>query len=132
MRHLTIVVTFVVALLCIAGCSGNVGLSGRVSFPDGSPLTVGEVYFETDTFLAHGSIGKDGRYVLGSLGEKDGLPPGTYRVSIVGAMEGESRETARYLIDEKYKDGRTSGLTCTVSGSTTFDITVTKPEVKKK
>ncbi|MDR1494399.1 MAG: hypothetical protein LBT05_17020 [Planctomycetaceae bacterium] len=121
-----------VALLCTAGCSRNVALSGRVTFPDGSPLTVGEVYFETDTFLSHGSIGKDGRYVLGSLSEKDGLPPGTYRVSIVDAEEPAGAMTYKSLIDEKYKDGKTSGLTCTVKGSTTFDITVTKPEVKKK
>jgi hypothetical protein len=130
MKHLIITV----ALLCIAvaGCSRNVALSGRVSFPDGSPLTVGEVYFETDTFLSHGTIGKDGRYVLGSLSEKDGLPPDTYRVSIVGAEEPDGAMTYKSLIDEKYKDGRTSGLTCTVTGNTTFDITVTKPEVKKK
>jgi hypothetical protein len=128
MRHLIIAV----ALFCIAGCSRNVALSGRVSFPDGSPLTVGEVYFETDTFLSHGIIRKDGRYVLGSWSEKDGLPPGTYRVSIVGAEEPDGAMTYKSLIDEKYKDGRTSGLTCTVSDNTTFDITVTKPEVKKK
>ncbi|MDR0610404.1 MAG: hypothetical protein LBG58_09865 [Planctomycetaceae bacterium] len=66
MKNLIIAVVLFCTAVCIAGCSRNVGLSGKVTFPDGTPLTVGDVYFETDTFLAHGTIGKEGAFgVLG-------------------------------------------------------------------
>jgi hypothetical protein len=75
--------------LCVWGCGNNqVSVSGNITFSDdGSPLTVGTVYFMSDSHLARGDINSNGTYNIGSLSQKDGLPPGTYRVYISGAVK---------------------------------------------
>ncbi|MDR1957999.1 MAG: hypothetical protein LBQ54_02975 [Planctomycetaceae bacterium] len=117
-------------VLSATGCgNGNVGLGGKVTFTDGTPLTVGEIYFETDTFMARGELKEDGTYVVGSVKEGDGIPKGIYRVSIVadkmvpdkagGMMLPES------LVAEKYRHGTTSGLTVEIPvPGNKFDVTV--------
>ena len=112
--------SFVLALVFLAGCGGNPSLKGTVTFSDdGSPVPVGVINFETDSSFSRGTLKSDGTYLVGTLSENDGIPPGTYRVSIVGAV----RDTGRVeynepvmepLIDEKYSSGTTSGLTLTV------------------
>ncbi|MDR1924176.1 MAG: hypothetical protein LBQ66_07365 [Planctomycetaceae bacterium] len=106
-------------------------MSGKVTFTDGTPLTVGEIYFETDIFLAHATIKADGTFTVGSLKESDGLPRGTYRVSIVGAfrqldgVDETGMPLQELLIDDKYTSGATSNLTCTVpTENGKFNITV--------
>jgi hypothetical protein len=124
--------------LFFAGCGSNhVGLSGKVTYTDGTPLTVGKVCFVTDTFSAYGTLQKDGTYVVGSLSENDGLPKGNYRVYINGASklisESEEMETES-LIDEKYANSETSGLTVEIpTPNGKFDITVApNPNAKKE
>ena len=122
-------------LLCAAGCgNGQVGLSGKVTFSDDdSPLTVGMVCFSTNSFLARGALNGDGVYTLGSSSEKDGLPPGSYRVYIEGAVkeDGKNKDGNMSLpnmipaIDPKYNVAKTSGLVAEVTASTkTFDFKV--------
>jgi len=116
------------------GCSDNLPLGGKVTFSDdGSPVTTGAVFFTTPTFEAQGSIKSDGTYVVGSTGLADGLPRGTYQVSIRGAedvttvegADGSRTERRKALIDAKYQSAETSGLTFTVDGKTRkFDIPV--------
>ena len=116
------------ALLVLVGCGNKVKLQGKVTFSDdGNPVPCGFVCFETDTYSARGDIQPDGTFDVGSLGPKDGLPPGKYRVSISGAERviGETpgsmgRTIKRYesLIDTKYENGNTSGLTIDVDAST--------------
>jgi hypothetical protein len=118
------------------GCSDLRPLSGTVTFSDdGSPLTAGAVFFETPTYSARGTIGPDGRYVVGSMRATDGIPIGTYQVTIRGAEDvvsterpdGTWIERRTALIDAKYQDPDTSGLTFTVDGTRntrTFDIQV--------
>ena len=125
------------ALLVLTGCGDKVGLGGKVTFEDGSPLGVGTVCFETDTYLARGTLKPDGSYVVGSLSERDGLPAGTYRVYISGAEKeiGKDKEEMpiyESMIDEAMTSGATSGLSVTVpvSGGK-YDIKV-KPYEKKK
>lgn len=98
-------------------------MSGKVTFSDNrEPLTIGMVFFETDTLQARGKLEADGTYRLGTLGLHDGLPPGTYRVFVAGAITGNpipSRNPERpnpplSLIDSKFETGATSGLTATV------------------
>ncbi|MDR1480373.1 MAG: hypothetical protein LBJ00_15665 [Planctomycetaceae bacterium] len=109
---------FCLALMVLsvfAGCnSAKVELSGKVTYTDGTPLTVGEVCFETDTYMARGSLKADGTYTVGSFSEKDGLPKGTYRVYISGAdklvAESDGMQLPQSLIDEKYRQSTTSGL----------------------
>ena len=79
---------FTVLIVMSLGCGNNVKIRGKVTFSDDqSPLTVGQVTFRNDTILARGTLKPDGTYVLGTLKEKDGIPKGTYNVTIADAHE---------------------------------------------
>ena len=95
------------------GCSGMVGLSGQVTYSDtGEPLEAGTVAFVSDRHQAMGTIGQDGRYVVGSLREADGLPPGRYRVFITDAIivtNSEELEQAAELAAEQGTGGTAGG-----------------------
>jgi len=124
-----------VGILSVFGCSGKKPLKGKITFSDDdSPLPVGAVFFETPTYSAGGNIEKDGTYVVGSDALKDGLPKGTYAVVIRGAEDitiihppggGMPMERRTPLIDRKYQNPDTSGLSFTVDGKTRkFDFQV--------
>lgn len=128
-----------VALLFAAGCGDKVHLGGKVTYSDdGSPLGVGTVCFETDSYLARGTLKADGTYVTGSLSEKDGIPPGTYRVYVAGAMreigvDKSGMPLNEPLIDEKFASGASSGLVMTVDASTKkYDFQVDRYVPQKK
>ncbi|MDR0609836.1 MAG: hypothetical protein LBG58_06980 [Planctomycetaceae bacterium] len=134
-----LIVVFSLTILLLTGCGDKVGLSGKVTFSDdGSPLSVGTVCFETDTFLARGTLKADGSYVVGSLSEKDGLPAGSYKVYISGAEQeiGQDKEGMALmepLIDTKFSSASSSGLSIDVTASTkTFDIKVDRYVPPKK
>lgn len=138
----------IAVIFLTAGCSKNARVSGKVTFPDGSPLTVGKVTFETANYVASGTLKEDGTYTIGSLSDRDGLPPGQYQVYIAGAMkQGGStnmnvptasgsgpRATTSVampvfmpVVAQKYTKASTSGITCDVKKSMTFDFTVEPP-----
>lgn len=107
-------VLFCLVAIILTGCdSGKKQISGKVTFSDGKPVTSGKIIFSTETFQANGTINPDGSYQMGSIGEKDGVPPGEYKVSVtgVGRLVGM---TMLSLCDEKYMNPQTSGLTVTV------------------
>jgi len=119
------------SLLSLIGCGGNVNLGGKVTFSDdGSPLTCGRVCFSTENFQAFGDIKPDGTYVVGTLSSNDGIPPGTYKVYISGAVRAtETLEggdvLTEPLIDKKFTSPSTSDLTLTVpSAERRYDIQV--------
>lgn len=137
------VVLFAIScLLTVVGCSGFVPLSGKVTYSDnGEPVPCGMVMLESAKFMSRGTINKDGTFTVGSLNEKDGIPVGEYRVYIVGAMESREDQSKKktgpegmvmaapmsitYLLDRKYEQASTSGLTFTVDGSKKpFNISV--------
>ncbi|MDR1963058.1 MAG: hypothetical protein LBQ50_04720 [Planctomycetaceae bacterium] len=126
---LVLKIVFVLLFVSFMGCGrGYVSFGGKVTFEeDGSPLTVGTVVFTTNTFQAEGAIHSDGTYRLGSLSEKDGLPPGTYKVFVIGAGNtiGEKFISS---IDPIFADRNTTPLICDVptSGKSKFDFTVKK------
>ena len=121
------------AVFCSFGCGDHVRLRGKVTFSDTQePLTAGEIHFSTPTFLARATIQPDGTYAVGSQKETDGLPPGTYAISIANAVEERRSITdqpmigarglaqavpEKLLIDPKYKRKETSGLSVTVDNS---------------
>lgn len=128
-------------ILVVSGCNKNVPMSGTVTFSDdGSPVPVGTVCFETDSFYARGELDQNGHYVLGFAKAGEGLPAGEYSVCVTGAKvpdgvtevqsateEGTPGSLAVYkeLVDAKFHSGKTSGLTCKVDSSTkTFDFQV--------
>jgi hypothetical protein len=131
---------FLLAYSCFIGCGQNVGLRGKVTFSDThEPLPKGEIHFSTPTFLARATIHPDGTYLAGSEKVGNGLPPGTYTVTIMYAEESppENQQPeigrnglpkpiqSKPLIHPKYKRKETSGLTVTVdksSGVFNFEV----------
>ena len=110
------------ALLVFAVGCGNrqVGAGGIVVFSDdgspvmqGSALTQGTVFFSTSTFQSRSEIDSQGRFTMGSFGATDGLPPGTYNVSVVATDNTDSMNPYS-LIDPKYASPVTSGIEITV------------------
>lgn len=143
------VFTVAACVIFLSGCSGNVGMGGKVTFSDdGSPLTTGTVCFTTDTFLAQGTIQPDGTYTVGSESIKDGIPPGKYRVYITGAQkevgQSEGQKLAdghvdsgnpvyEPLIDLKYGTAATSGIEVEVmSSQKNYDIVVDRYDPNAK
>ncbi|MDR2345604.1 MAG: hypothetical protein LBE18_06025 [Planctomycetaceae bacterium] len=127
-RLLFFTVTALLIFCICTSCSKNIQLSGQVTYSDdGSPLTTGIVCFETNTYMARGNLKPDGTYTITSVTQNDGLPPGQYRVSVLNAIEGfgEDNATNIPLIDPKYGDSNTSGITFQVTPSSNrFDFTV--------
>ena len=121
-----IFLAFSLLILLLAGCNSNVPLRGKVVFSDdGSPVPIGTVMMSTGTYLARADLKPDGTFVVGSLKETDGLPAGIYRVSIAGAKKiigykASGDEILESLIDEKFEDRDTSGITIDVTSSTKF------------
>jgi len=120
-------------VLLLSGCgNGQVSVKGTVQFPDGTPLTRGDVQFLTPTFVGSGQIQPDGSYVIGSLKEADGLPKGTYTITVrayedqgnTAGISPENVKPVQPLVDLKYSSPQTSGLTCDVQGPTVHLITV--------
>ncbi len=131
-------------LLFSAGCSGNVSLSGKVVDTEGNPITVGMVNFTSDKGLSRGKINADGSYTIGTLKDKDGLPPGKYKVYVTGAevpmaSKGPARVDAmgqpvpqmagfQKLVATKYTTEKDTPLTCEVPAKgNKFDVIVEKP-----
>jgi len=109
-------------VLCAAvvGC-GYPRVTGRVVFPDDSHLDRGTVVFENAHNTATGDIQPDGSYSM-TCKEKEGVPYGTYRLSIRDEDETRSRVHSRYLLPHS------SGLTLDVKGSMTYMMIVEKPD----
>jgi hypothetical protein len=130
---------FFLFAVSVFGC-GNSKVTGKVTFSDGSPLTVGTVYFTNGTISAYGKVNQNGEYKLGMIREGDGIPSGNYQIYFTGAMqpgtdpkftkvssEGETYTQMVLAIDPRYSTPEKSGLTCEVQGSMKYDITVEKP-----
>ena len=118
-------------LTAFSGCgNGNVPLSGTVTFTDdNAPVEVGTIVFTDGKQQARGELGPGGKFKLGFVKANDGLPKGSYKVYITGAVKKEDREvpnprpgvsyyTETQLIDSKYESQNTSGLTFVVDGTT--------------
>lgn len=116
-------------LICaFSGCSNNVRINGNVTFDDGTPAPTGIVCFDSGSYIARGNIKSDGTFVMGSVKETDGLPPGNYKVFFIDVhketgksptsdgSEGEPIYTS--LIADKYDSPETSDLTAEVKADT--------------
>ncbi|MDR0335469.1 MAG: hypothetical protein LBI18_00080 [Planctomycetaceae bacterium] len=109
----------------LSGCYGkNVPLSGIATFSDdNTPLTMGTVYLTSETFQASGHIQKNGSFTIGSELPGNGIPPGTYKVSVSGVYGKKgtiinSRNPNYSLIDTKWSSPQTSDMVITVNTKT--------------
>ena len=147
MKHLSMKHAYIfciVGVLFFCGCGGKLPFGGTVTYSDdGSPVTRGTVILRTPTFIAQGAIQEDGTYTIGTNNATDGLPPGTYQVTVVGTEDNiflpanpndvNSFTIAKLIpkVDPKFENPETSGLSATVDRKTRkFDIQVdryTKP-----
>ncbi len=127
--------------LLLVGCSQNVKTGGVVTFSDGTPLDQGMVTATDGSSSYRGKIGSDGRFRLGRLKDGDGIPQGNYRVYLsvnwteyVASAEdvrfdedlasdaevrkawkkGEEKKITHLLIDPKYENADSSGLSVEV------------------
>jgi len=128
-----------VLLFCF-GCSGNVHVSGKVTFPDGRPVSLGQIVFTDDFYMARSDINKNGEYSLHSYRRNDGIRKGTYKVYITGAMMFEQDEESEedglaafrfdrsvQLIDDQYTIPDTSGWVFELKKSQKINLTVYPP-----
>lgn len=117
------------------GCNQQMHpVSGHVKFPDGTPLKKGRIVFQggDPNTGSWGLIRPDGSFVLGTADVDDGVPTGSYQVYIANAVTDPPPNFAgnfisRPLIDPKYMDPETSGLTYETPGLLVWEIVVEKP-----
>ena len=118
-RFLLFAVLFCVVL---TGCGdGSVPSSGTVKFSSGESVPSGVVFFENPQFSYRGTI-QDGTYSIEGVAAGSGLPPGSYKVYVMGT----DPSTDLSLFDEKYTNPATSGLVFEVKKGDTnvFDFKV--------
>jgi hypothetical protein len=129
----------------LPGCSPSwktYPVQGRVTFPDGTPLTHGTVEFESQNpsakgLNARGEIKRDGSYRLTTFKDGDGAIEGAHRVIVVVPPQFLSQNMAgpppRLVIDPRFQSYASSGLTCTiVPGDNNYPIRVEKPAGESK
>jgi len=125
--------------LCV-GCNGNVHVSGKVTYPDGTPVPIGQIVFTDDFYMARSDINKNGEYSLHSYRRNDGIRKGIYKVYITGAIRFEQDEDAKEsdlaafrfdrstsLIDDQYTIADTSGWQFELKKSQKINLIVYPP-----
>ena len=129
----------VVACAFFTACSKNVHVTGRVTFPDGTPLTIGSIYFTDDFILGRSDIDKNGEYSLHTFRKNDGIPKGIYNVYITGAFNlvgGTENKTEfgdfsfkdiEMVIDMQHTTPDTSGWVFDVQKNSVINLTVYPP-----
>ena len=110
-------------LLC-AGCWGNPHVTGRVTFPDGTPLTTGHVVFTDDYTLGKCDLDENGEYSIHTFSRNDGIRPGTYKVYVSGAVRFKKSDVEK---DEQYSNPDASGWVVEVKKSMKVDLVVYPP-----
>ena len=117
-------------LVFLVGCGDGrprrVPISGVVTI-DGKPVPFGSVMLvpADGSRTGGGSLDSDGLFRVSTYTAYDGMPPGTYDVSIA-AIETLSETKQRWHAPEKYADVATSGLSIEIDGKTdqaNFELT---------
>ena len=123
-------------LFALAGCGGvkTYSVQGAITYKDGTPMPGGGLITFTPVdpevkMSARGTINEDGIYKMGTFGDTDGVPEGTYRVAIVPTpLRNPNRPPPGWPpLNKKYLNGSTSKLEYTVTrGRNEFNIEVEK------
>jgi hypothetical protein len=113
----TFVLLLVSSLIVITGCGTKLNKVGGIVMIDGKPLSYGTIQVIPDGHRpSYGKIGIDGRFLLTSMEEGDGITSGIHNVIV---FAGESKTGGIYWhAPKKYADSKTSKLKVEVSGPT--------------
>jgi hypothetical protein len=115
------------------GCGPKLfNVSGKVTLSDGTPLTVGKVFFISGITQAEGSLDQSGTYSLSLQKGKMGVPAGSYQVLVTGAFftpqklvtEDEMDTGTRPMINSIYAETETTPLNCAVPNESGYDFVV--------
>lgn len=112
----------------VVGCeakSNNVKVRGSVSL-DGKPLSSGVVQFHPQVGqVATGEIGDGGEFVLSTRAPGDGVPAGTYRVTVAAYDPTASVQAPEHLIVPlRYTRSGASGLQVTIFPDTKAPVKI--------
>lgn len=122
---------FVLVMIVVAaGCSDKVKVTGKVIFEDDkSPVSLGAIAFETDTFRGTGIIKKDGTYSIGTETNTDGVPSGKYKVTIIAYEKSDNpRIPPKHAVSLLYSKRSTTPLEIEVGKKNmTQDFEVKRP-----
>ena len=122
-------------LLAAGGCGPRLyPVRGKVTYPDGRPVTEGLVVFESEgaekPVTARGDIRPDGSYQLSTFRPGDGVPPGKYRALVAPRSDPNAvdiKPPKPPPFDPRYAEFATSGLEFEVkAGATDYPIQVTQ------
>ncbi|QEL17947.1 carboxypeptidase-like regulatory domain-containing protein [Limnoglobus roseus] len=121
-------------LTLLAGCgSGYYPVTGKVTYPDGSPLpagtVIGEATINGQPVSVQGNIEADGNFRLGTDKPGGGVPPGSYKFAVmpIPIPDGKAGEGMKPAVDGKYTRYKSSGIALDVkSEQNVLNITVTK------
>jgi len=119
-------------LLLMAGCSGgSVPVTGKVTLPGGVPVKDAIIRFEnaSDQLGSSGTTDENGQYQLTTHAVNDGVPPGSYTVTVHQPYPGDSSEAqGPRIFHPKYENPSTSGLQFDVDwNNRVIDIELEKP-----
>ncbi len=129
----------VIGLSVCGGCGGGeqtYRVTGKVTFPDGKPLTGGQVEFRSLTkplLIARADVEEDGSFQLSTFQSGDGALLGEHEVAVHPPLMMGDRDlnpNPPNIIDGKFEGYDTSGLKFTVTEEEVkndFAIVVTKP-----
>jgi hypothetical protein len=120
-------------MIVSAGCAPKLfNVSGKVTLSDGTPLTVGKVFFISGITQAEGTLDQSGSYSISLQKGRSGIPAGSYQVLVTGAFftppnlvtEDEMDTGTRPMIDSIYAETETTPLNCTVPNENGYDFIV--------
>jgi hypothetical protein len=115
------------------GCGPKLfNVSGKITLSDGTPLTVGKVFFISGITQAEGTLDQSGTYSLSLQKGKSGVPAGSYQVLVTGVFftpkklvtEDEMDTGSRPMINSIYAETETTPLNCTVPNENGYDFVV--------
>jgi hypothetical protein len=128
-------------LLTAAGCGPRLyPVRGKVTYPDGTPVTEGTVVFESQggekPRTSRGTIRADGGYELATHKPGDGVPAGKYRALVAPKYDPNAvdRPKGPPPFDPRYTSFETSGLEfeVTAAGPNEFPIRVTRANAPRR
>ena len=139
LSRLTSICLFLVAASALVGCSGNVKVTGRVTYENGQPLTIGQVVFTDDFYMGKSDLDKNGEYSIHSMRRNDGLKKGVYRAFISSAYRFEKTEAIKdplqdyrfdtpvLLVDMQFTNPDTTGWVFDLKKNSRIDFVVYPP-----